>query len=116
MDLERVPATERPTDTPLTSKRVYYGSPPDVDMRINPQTQLGLAWLLNRIGGFFPDDVTLRHRGGPWLEVDTTDPHDWKNHWAIWIETGAVYKVDSGGAVEDDPMYDPTKPTGQRER
>lgn len=70
-------------------------------MKISAEAALGLAWVLNERGS----DVFLQAQpGSPWLAVDFPTRPD---QYAIWQTTGAVYKVGSDGAVEEDPVYVP---------
>jgi hypothetical protein len=42
---------------------------------------------------------------GPWIEVDFENGE----RFAIWKYTGAVYRVNTHGAVEDDPWLTPER-------
>lgn len=44
----------------------------------------------------------MRPEHGPWTCVDFDC-----GRYAIWNRTGAVYSMDSQGAVHDDPMWEP---------
>jgi hypothetical protein len=49
-----------------------------------------------------------------WVLVDVAigDDYGTLDHWkpyAIWRNTGNVYRVERGGAVEDDPIFEPAK-------
>lgn len=70
-------------------------------MKITAEAALGLAWVLDRMG----NDVFLDAKPqSPWLAVDfPTRPEQF----AVWLGTGAVYRVGADGAVDEDPIYTP---------
>lgn len=51
-------------------------------------------------------EIVARWRNGPWFEVTATYSDGGRRGFAIWYETGAVYRV-VDGAVEDDPYLMP---------
>jgi hypothetical protein len=46
--------------------------------------------------------------GGPWTRIAVVTPgptgKPWERRYAIWNETGALYRVDQLGAVADEPI------------
>jgi hypothetical protein len=77
-----------------------------------PLERQALGWLLDQ----YPNAALLKvdtqrdrllgyREDGPWVIVKFLDGADVRE-FAIWKATGAVFRVDSNGAVEDDPMYD----------
>lgn len=43
----------------------------------------------------------------PWFEVSLLPADDWRLEFVIWRSTGALYRIDAKGAVEDDPIWPP---------
>jgi hypothetical protein len=75
----------------------HYYEESDLVLRTEP----GGRWM--RLGG-----------NEAWVLVDVAigDDYGTLDHWkpyAIWRNTGNVYRVERGGAVEDDPIFEPAK-------
>lgn len=100
----------------LTAERVEFAQKASYPVTAFRDAQLGLSILLMggipTLGGGRLDDarVTIRQSAeeASWIEVDV----DWPavsrtEQYAVWKNTGDVYRVGADGAVEDDPIWKP---------
>lgn len=72
---------------------------PDADIeRIDGQPAVDAGATRDYLGA--PLREILPQPAGPWVCIDFVDG----SKFAIWKNTGAVYRVDEHGAVEDDPI------------
>lgn len=76
----------------------------NVARSLNVLTALLAGREIERIDGQDQPSYVINDNGnlpnGPWVCVDFTDG----SKFAIWKETGAIYRIGPTGAVEDDPL------------
>lgn len=79
-------------------------------LELHPHLDLvAIDWQIDHLGGLISGPLAER---GPWVLVDLGQPSDRFDRvpaWALWRfailkTTGNVYRLEPGGAVEDDPL------------
>jgi hypothetical protein len=64
-----------------------------------PEAEVGRIWSYEHV-----ESIVYATNSGPWTCVDLLIAPETIVQFAIWNYTGNVYRLDTSGAVEDDPF------------